>query len=82
METTVARIMADIVGVIEEETALVTILRVNERQGKNGTFKTLKVKEEQGWWFRTFRVNVFPHRKEYHDLKEGVQLIVRVSDIL
>ena len=60
------------------ECRLVRVSRIVERQGKEATYKTVKVKQETGYWLRTFRFNIFSSHPLYNTIKEIMKLKVKV----
>ena len=65
-------------GTVIFESCLVRVLRIVQRQGKEATYKTVKVKQEMGYWLRTFRFNIFSSHPLYNTIKEDMKLDVKV----
>ena len=65
-------------GTVIFESCLVRVLRIVQRQGKEATYKTVKVKQEMGYWLRTFRFNIFSSHPLYSTIKEDMKLDVKV----
>ena len=61
------------------ESCFVRVLRIDNRTGKAGQYKTVKVKQELSFWFRTFRFNIFPGSPMYDTIREDMQLDVKVE---
>ena len=62
------------------ECALVRVLQIVNRTGTQAPYKTVKVKQELGYWFRTFRFNLFPSHPLYTTIKPDMSLDIKVSN--
>ena len=60
------------------EACFVRVLLIKDRTGTQGPYKTIKVKQELGFWLRTFRFNVFPTHPLYDTIKVDMQLDLKV----
>ena len=64
------------------ECCLVRVLRIVVRDGTMGLYKTIKVKQEVGYWLRTFRFNLFYSHPLYTTIKEDMQLDIKVNLVI
>ena len=64
------------------ESCLVRVLRIANRTGMHGAYKMVKVKQELGYWHRTFRFNLFNSHPLYNSIKPDMPLDVKVRNVI